>query len=180
MNRGLFDFITIGYKSNTTYRMQKLGDLGVTWWRSSQDALELPRAMLERENQSESWTTFAVARSILNWRRSGQQRNRDPGKQWEHMVEHSTGRPNINSSGNLLWTDSVFNQRLNVELGRPNQKQIVRNNQVVAVSLREYLANQPDDEHKRVKEDLYSNYGKQIVSHHVSDDNPRGLWKELT
>jgi hypothetical protein len=96
------------------------------------------------------------------------------------MVEHSTGRPDINSSGNLLWTDSVFNQRLNVELGRPNQKQIVRNNQAIAVSLREYLATQPDDEHKRVKEDLYSNYGKRIVSHPVSDDNPRGLWKELT
>lgn len=169
-------FETLGFKRNTA-GVFLLSTLNINYWKSSEEALELPMTQLDELNKLEVWSNIRIARAILNWRRSGQQRNRDTTKQWEHKIENRTRREDIHSTENLYWTDADFNQWLNHEMARIGRKRLVIGDQLRILSYREYLnIVNTEAAHREVKEALYRQRG---YREEPKNDPQRGSWNEL-
>lgn len=89
-------------------------EMGVKWKQGRITQIIKTEAQLLELNEQEKWDDKNDARAVLNWRRHNFPTN-PPGKQWEHIIEQSSG--GNHSSGNLAITLSTVNNRLGVLFG---------------------------------------------------------------
>ena len=179
LDENFISYETLAIKQKTNGKVL-IGELGRSWWRGSEESLEIEWSAMDVENKKEKWSSMKTARAVLNWRRSQQQRNRDRTKQWEHKIENRTKMDNIHSSYNLFWTDEDFNNWMGTEMGKPGRIDLMVGNTIKRVSYREYLDVYTDEKsHERIKEILYKERKYKEVANEVSDQNPRGRWQSL-
>lgn len=107
--------ITVQEVAGTNERMVRAHEFDDTWRVSDPEAQLISVEELAQANQNDVWSSRRIARIVLNYRHWQKQTN-PPGKEWEHIHEHSTG--GANSVENLALVDRSKNQELGRIYGR--------------------------------------------------------------
>ncbi|MEM8488752.1 MAG: DUF4157 domain-containing protein [Bacteroidota bacterium] len=135
------EFIMLNVHSQHTNEHVKISAIGFpTTWRAPIEALqELPEDQLQSLNAEETWTSFEIAKKVLNYRAHGIQHKNPAGKDWEHIVENQAG--GRHSSGNLALLDSGENSRLNaIYQSKAGNRGITLEGVPAQMTLRDFLA----------------------------------------
>jgi len=146
-------------------------------WREQIEALVgLSAEDLQRENAKESWSSTQTAKWVLNHRALGVQHVNPSGKDWEHIVEASTG--GANSSDNLALADSTINNRLGAYYGTARRyPELALEGITELVVLREYLRGASATVQRRWKLKVYASTDFSLALRW--EDNGRGRFQVL-
>ena len=125
-----------------------------TWRRPEAYAEDLPSEKLIEENRKESWDQQTVAKKVLNYRVHEIQHVNPRGKDWEHVVEKSTG--GAHSSKNLVLLDSGLNKKLGSYYGEARRYPMLALEDIdEPVVLREYLRGKSESVQEEWKLKIY-------------------------
>ena len=146
--------------------MSQLNEFGRHWRLYLPESGDLPHADLLAFNGGANgtntrWNDMRIARKVLNYRYSGSQIN-PPGKEWEHIIEHSAGGPN--SVDNLALADATVNRDLGTWFGQ-RQPSAPGFPNTGALTAREFLdaANAGPRERRRWKMRAYDIYRVKLL-----------------
>ncbi|WP_213982366.1 DUF4157 domain-containing protein, partial [Sphingomonas sp. dw_22] len=170
-----FDWKSSNLKTPRTWGKIPFADQDTKWKKGHTSQVLLSEVKILELNESESWSSFADARVVLNWRHHEQQLN-PAGKQWEHIIEQFAG--GANASGNLALSDSTVNNQLGQFFGKPyaSHEAPAGLPGTAGQPLRQALKGQSLHAQNRWKQHFYGQLGVSLKW----SKSVRGLWRELS